>query len=200
MLYFLDKPVPRNNTDYSEMARVDEFKKSYASMGIYSSYSANRVLDHLYQTVTRRGNHSAIEATASFSEQVISSKENSLDIEKFILDDILTDNEILLLAFSIQTGTRHFGEGWQAEETKINIKKWIEANELFDSNLLTNYSEVIVNLADRGFLNATDFTSYGNAKRYSLSIENHNKLRKLSTRANDVLTTTMKRYYFELPF
>lgn len=54
MLYFLDKPVPRSNDNYSEMARVDEFKRNYSSKGMYSLYSVERVVDHLYQTVVNR--------------------------------------------------------------------------------------------------------------------------------------------------
>jgi hypothetical protein len=144
-LYFLDKPVPRSNTNYAEMKRVDEYKSNYASMGIYS-YSIDKVVDHLYQTVIQRQTHSALDQEDVVSIQVDANSsvgEISIDIEKLITDRVLTDNEILLLRFSLDTGTRQFGERWLADQTKKNIERWISRYELNQSNLLDYYSEVI---------------------------------------------------------
>src|SRR5690606_1305842 len=114
---FLNKPVPRDNTNYKEMERVDEFKSQYASKGIYSPYLVESILDHLYQTVLQRSPKDQLtqEVATSIQENIPSEVNTTIDIEKLIVNRVLTDNEILLLTFALKTGTRQFGERWQAE-------------------------------------------------------------------------------------
>lgn len=203
MLYFLEKPVPRSNTNYSEMERVDEFKRNYASKGIYSLYSVERIVDHLYHAVITRQTKSTGPTKEVFMPVQVNAndrEEEIIDIEKLITGEILTDNEILLLTYSLHTGTRQFGERWAAEETTKNIERWISKNELHQSELLNYYSDVISNLAERGVLSATEYTSHGNPRMYSLSMNNHDRLRRLSSQAVDVIDRVMERYWMELPF
>ncbi|MEE4565246.1 hypothetical protein [Paenibacillus polymyxa] len=202
MLYFLDKPVPRSNTNYPEMQRVDEFKRDYSSKGIFSVYSTEKVLDHLYKNVTTRQTKGI-----NFTQEVIPAKVNSengvediIDIEKLIIDEVLSDNEILLLTFSIHTGTRQFGERWMAEQTIENIENWLTANDLLFSNLTSSYSGTIINLTKRGILTATDYTRYGNPKNYTLKLEIHDRLRKVSHEAAEVIRKVLQQYKSELPF
>lgn len=201
MLYFLDKSVPRNNTNYAEMERVDEFKKEYSSQGIYSVYSKEKVVEHLYKTVTSQKhlNSEVVQRNDAPSNDNTSGLGEELDIEKLITSNVLTDNEILLLAFSRDSGTRHFGERWMAEQTIKNIKNWISEKELL-TNLTSYYSDVINNLVDRGILIATEYTIHGNPRNYAMKLEVHDRLRNLSNDAEEIISQVIDKHYLELPF
>ncbi|MGQ7890647.1 hypothetical protein [Paenibacillus sp. WC2504] len=51
LLYFLDKPLPRDGLNYEELAKVDAYKKEYQGKGLYAKYDPNVIQDHLYRKV-----------------------------------------------------------------------------------------------------------------------------------------------------
>lgn len=200
LLYFLDKPVPRNNTNYPEMQRVDEFKKNYATRGIFSN-EIHKVVDHLYQTVLQlKPSKHHLEDQVMIKNSTSDLLDEVINIERLIIDRVLTDNEILLLAFSLYTGTRKFGDRWLANETKQLLQTWITKYELNSSVLVEYYSEVIANLSERGILEPIEFTSHGNPRLYALSIKHHNKLRNLSHPATQTIERIIRENTLELPF
>jgi hypothetical protein len=175
MLYFVDKSVPRND-DFSQLAKVDEFKKEYGNKGIYSTYDSQKIIDHLYRKVMQYKRKRATE------------QENLLIVDSGLVEPLkdllelgkLTSNDILLLAYSLDTGNRQFGYRWMASHTLPSIKAWEQKNSLGGNDLSSSYNEVVLNLAERGLLEEKESTSYGNVRLYVMPLAIFDQLRTLS--------------------
>jgi hypothetical protein len=184
MLYFVDKDVPRN-ADFNQVSKVDEFKKEYGNKGIYSSYDGQKIIDHLYKKVVdykkKQVNVSSTDPHIAEAAIPPGGSRPSLDPLKDLLESgKLTSNEILLLGYTLDTGNRQFGCRWMANNTLPSIKSWEEKNTLLLGELSSNYSDIVLNLAERGLLEAKETTSYGNVRLYIMPLAIYDQLRTLS--------------------
>lgn len=180
MLYFVDKDIPRQ-TDFSEVKKVDEFRNQYGQKGIYSPYNASKIMDHLYKKIMnlrKKSPQSQIVLNPIVNNSV-SKTEQPDTLGKLIEADKLTRNELLLLKYVLDTGNRQLGFRWMAAQTEDSIKKWENEYRLIDY-LSTNYNGTVSNLVERGFLEAKEYTSYGNAKLYVMPLPIFDELQSLN--------------------
>ncbi|WP_420768595.1 hypothetical protein ACNR9V_01020 [Parageobacillus thermoglucosidasius] len=205
MVYFVDKDLPRN-TDFDEVKKVDAYKREYGKKGVYASYDVNKIVDHLYKKVVdyKKKNGMESENWIDNDAHLNQSKEVTKEISKFSLEQLilsgrLTTNEILLLGYILDTGNRHFGYQWMAKETMQMIKKWEGKRSLY-SDLLDNYYGVIANLAERGLIEAKEYTSHGNVRLYVMPLPIYNQLRDLTDEAKNEINKVVESVYFELLF
>ncbi|MCQ6563873.1 hypothetical protein [Paenibacillus mendelii] len=177
MLYFVDKAVQRN-ADFSQLAKVDEFKKEYGYKGIYSAYDRQKIIDHLYKKVMqykkKRADEQENVPTGNSGHDIVEPLKDLLESGK------LTSNEILLLAYTLDTGNRQFGYRWMANQTLPSIQAWEKRNYLGGSDLSDAYNEVVLNLAERGLLEVKETTSYSNVRLYVMPLVIYDQLRTLS--------------------
>jgi hypothetical protein len=181
MVYFLDKSIPRSGINYEELQRVDDYKAEYGKKGVYAIYDQSKVMDHLYRKVmSHKEKNEDLNKKHKDNVQLLPSKEvnketSENDIKQLILSNRLTKNEILMLAYIIDTESRYFGERWRADETMESIAQW-EENKLISGDLSKNYSEVIASLAERELIEATEFTSHGNARLYTMPLRIYDQI------------------------
>jgi len=105
--------------------------------------------------------------TASKNTSSSNSKGNkSVQFDQLILNK-LTDEEILLFHYVMETGRFKLGTGWQEKHEIENIITWEEVQEL-DSTLSNNYSKVLRKFEMRKLTRVSDVTSYDNPKELAL--------------------------------
>lgn len=190
MLYFSEKDIPRS-ADFDEVKRVDDFKKHYGSKGIYAKYERDLITKHLYRKVLEHKRKDTPENTATSPQVTNGAQQETLD--GLISSNKLSKQELLLLKFSHDTGERLFGVRWMAEGTKEKIIKWEQSNHLMDI-LSENYEQTVHTLSERGLLKEEEYTSHGNVRLYSMSLEYFDALRDLNDdslkKLNAVLITS----------
>lgn len=205
MLYFVDKHITMDE-DFSEIQRVQAYKKEYQAKGLYYKYDITKIVEHLYTKVTDYKRKSS-NVTNISQGSIVSSvqlftgdakNEELLSIESMILSGDLTDSELLLIKFIMDTEERYLGSRWKSEQTLAQITEWQEKESL-NNVLCENYDKALNNLAERGLLEVADYTSEGNPKMYVLPVSKFNQLRKLP---DDVKTIIMRVVfgYIEFPF
>lgn len=91
---------------------------------------------------------------------------NSVEFDQLIIEK-LTDEEILLFHYIIDTGRYRLGTGWQESNELENIRTWEEVKEL-DSTLSNNYSKALRKFEIRNLTEVSDVTSHNNPKEVSL--------------------------------
>ncbi|MEX0649043.1 MAG: toll/interleukin-1 receptor domain-containing protein [Balneolaceae bacterium] len=96
----------------------------------------------------------------------------SVNFDQLILEK-LTDEEILLFQYIMDTGRYKLGTGWQENNELKNIRTWEEIQEL-DSTLSKNYSKALRKLEIRNLTEVSDVTSHNNPKEVAL-VENIQK-------------------------
>lgn len=129
----------------------------------------------------------------------------SNDYKRF-LDDIhkenLSDEEILLIKYMIDTGTYILGDRWKADNEIKNIQTWEEKNKL--TNFLSNeYSAALNKFKMRKFIDVHSRTSYGNPREYILNEEISKRVLNLPKYVLNEFNEVLKKYvinYDELPF
>lgn len=205
MLYFVDKHITMDE-DFSEIQRVQAYKKEYQAKGLYYKYDITKIVEHLYTKVTdykRKSSNvtnisqgSIVSSVQLFTGDV--KNEELLSIESMILSGDLTDGELLLIKFIMDTEERYLGSRWESEQTLAQIAEWQEKESL-NNVLCENYDKALINLVERGLLEVADYTSEGNPKLYVLPVSKFNQLRKLS---DDVKRIIMRVVfgYIEFPF
>jgi len=191
MLYFVDKHITMD----------EDFSK-----GLYYKYDITKIVEHLYTKVTdykRKSSNvtnisqgSIVSSVQLFTGDV--KNEELLSIESMILSGDLTDGELLLIKFIMDTEERYLGSRWESEQTLAQIAEWQEKESL-NNVLCENYDKALINLVERGLLEVADYTSEGNPKLYVLPVSKFNQLRKLS---DDVKRIIMRVVfgYIEFPF
>lgn len=92
-----------------------------------------------------------------------------------------------------------FGDRWMAEGQIEDIKKW-EDKYVLDSTLSSNYGKCLSLFIHNRFVYESDWTSYGNARAYTL----YSSLNELLFDAPAVIVEELikikETYYYELPF
>jgi hypothetical protein len=201
MLYFVQNPVPFNNIDPDEIMKVRQFKEEYSSKGIYAPYDPNSIIDHLYEKVI----HYKEKSPEHPEHQTLMFERNNksadpVNIEQLILTFTLTPNEIMILAYILETGNRHLGAAWKSKTTLESIQSWKTRREIY-IDLDTDYSFIIANLNDRALIVPVEYTGPGNVRLYSMPIHLFDQLRSLSEQATAWINEIIDRYRIEgMPF
>ena len=81
--------------------------------------------------------------------------------------DKCTDEIKLFLSYIIEEKIVSFGDRWMADKQIENIKQWESKNTL-QNRLSANYGSCLQVFIENKLVYASDFTSYGNAREYSL--------------------------------
>ncbi|MFI2133046.1 DUF4062 domain-containing protein [Lysinibacillus fusiformis] len=200
MIYFVDKDL-KWGEDYPELKKVLDYKREYQGKGLYNQYDQTKIVDHLYRKVAEYKRKNSDDVTyitqknttpsVQLSTEAIKSEEH-LSIESMILSGILTDYELLLLKFILDTEERHLGAVWKAEQTIVKINIW-EKSHILKESLSSNYEKALINLFDRGLLEEDEYTREGHPKTYVIPLSKFDQIRKLGKRSNE-----MKRIFYEV--
>lgn len=105
----------------------------------------------------------------------------------------------LFFAYIIDERMRSFGSRWMAEEQIESIKQWENKNSL-DSTLSSNYGNGLEFLVQNDLVYASCWTSYGNAREYSLCSSLQEFLFKYPSDVVEELQKIKDAHYLELPF
>ncbi|OXS73234.1 hypothetical protein B1B04_13190 [Lysinibacillus sp. KCTC 33748] len=205
MLYFVDKHITMDE-DFSEIQRVQAYKKEYQAKGLYYKYDITKIVEHLYTKVTDYKRKSSdvtnISQESSVSFGPLSTgdikNEELLSIESMILSGVLTDSELLLIKFIMDTEERYLGSRLKSEHTLAQIKEW-QIKGYVKEVLSDNYDKALMNLVERGLLGVAEYTSEGNPKTYMLPLSKLDQLRMLSDDVKGIITQ-VELDYVELPF
>ncbi|MCM3572514.1 DUF4062 domain-containing protein [Mesobacillus subterraneus] len=189
MLYFVNKDLPMD-TDFEEFARVKQFKREYSEKGIYATYEKESIINHLYRKVAEYRKERKSDSNS------IVPKQQSNTLEELITSNKLTQNELLLLKFTLDTGIRGYGVRWREEETVSRIKSWEAKSPFLEDELSSNYTEILTSLFERNILKEEEYTSYGNVRLYTMPLMIFDELRSLSKVANEKLLEAADPLYF----
>lgn len=188
MVYFVNENVSLA-TDFEEVKKVNEFKKQFRNNNLSFDYNKNRIVSDLLKYVRERSSVNSIEKVESQMEV----KKNNVNLAKLIESNALIEAEYILLYFVLLTGNRSFGDRWMTEGTLEQIKEW-EVKKLLEPFLSSNYGTVLSNLVDRNLVEATEYTSYGNPKLYTMPIEIFNDLRNLRNDLKNKIYEVTRNY------
>jgi hypothetical protein len=101
-------------------------------------------------------------------------KKNPVGLYEKFLNDILSgklkNEELILLHYILETGRVKFGTGWQEQHEIARLKVWEEVTEL-NSQLTSNYSNVISKFEIRGYVEVSAVTSSDNPKEVKLRLD-----------------------------
>ena len=111
----------------------------------------------------------------------------------------LDDADMLFVAYIIDEKMVSFGDRWQAEAQIADIKEW-EAKNSLDSTLSENYSKSLSLFIQNRLVYESAWTSYGNAKEYSLCSSVRQWLLQNPSELKDLLASVKKAHTFDLPF
>lgn len=121
-----------------------------------------------------------------------------------VFKNMWTNNEFdegdkLFIAYIIDEKMTTFGDRWLAEQQGADIKSWESKNSL-NCDLSSVYGACLSKFIEKKFVYPSSWTSYGNAREYTL----HESLKKFLfgnafpyiKNLNDI----KQKYFFELPF
>lgn len=178
MIYFVDREHSIDNLDLEQIKKLREFKKDYQGKGIYNTFDISKVVEHLYTKVMDYKMGKSNKETESGENQELR------PLEGLILSGVLTDLELLLLKFIRETNERHLGARWMAEDTLKKIENWQLKNNIEKGITVDNYEDILSNLSERGILEVSETTSYGNPRRFTLPLDIYDEIRNLSNEVN----------------
>lgn len=113
--------------------------------------------------------------------------------------DTLDSTKGLFVAYIVDESMRTFGDRWMAEVQVENIRKW-ESKYVLDSDLSSNYGSCLEFFVQNDLVYASDWTSHGNAREYSLCPSLQKFLFDCPAEIVEELQRVKKAHYFELPF
>ena len=97
----------------------------------------------------------------------------------------LTDEEVILIHYILDTGRYKLGTGWQEIHEIENIKAWEDINEL-NNTLSQNYSGALKRFEMRNLTDVSELTSNGNPKEIKI-------IDKVQTELLDISDDLMKK-------
>lgn len=127
--------------------------------------------------------------------QILSSSTFKAMWDKRELSEVL----ILFVSYIIDKNATSFGARWMAEAEEASIKGWEEKNDL-ESILSENYTECLNFFIENNFVYESDWTSYGNAREYSLCKSISKLFFDTDFRDDDIFKTVKQNYTNKLPF
>ena len=107
--------------------------------------------------------------------------------------------EKLFVAYVIEERVYAFGDRWMAEGEIDSIKKWEGKNSL-TSELAENYGHCLAFFVQNNLVYESEWTSYGNPRKYSLYSSLRNYFFDDPVEIIDELNQVKSKYYLELPF
>lgn len=182
MIYFVNKEHSIDSLDLEQVQKLREFKKDYQGKGIYNTYDISKVVEHLYMKVTEYKGKIGVgepELGGESPNEQIENPELS-PFESLILSGALTELELLLLKFIRDSNERFLGARWMAEDTLKKIENWQTVNKIDQGITVDNYEAILANLSERGVLEVSETTSYGNPRKFALPLSRYDELRNLS--------------------
>ena len=105
----------------------------------------------------------------------------------------------LFVAYIVDERMHSFGDRWMAEGQIESIKQWEEKNTL-DSVLSSNYGSCLEFFVQNSLVYASNWTSHGNAKEYSLCPSLQEFLFNCPIEVKDELKQIKDEHYYDLPF
>lgn len=177
------------NQDYMGCELNIDFFRDIISL----SEKANKLIHETLAKYKKTDVHATIEKTNDV-------------LEDLLLNEKLSEIEILLLAFMANKNQMTLGTRWMMAGTVSKIQQWEEENELFNKSLSQNYENALSALINREMVDVASYTSYGNPREFRLKQPLVTQLYNLSSKGRLVLDTTIKNNvskkpkYDELPF
>ncbi len=113
--------------------------------------------------------------------------------------DSLDNSILLLIAYIIDERVCALGNRWQADRQVESIKHWEEKNSL-DSTLSTNYGSSLAFFVQNNLVYASDWTSYGNVREYTLNPSLQEYLFNCPKDMVDELNRVKEMFLCEFPF
>lgn len=112
-------------------------------------------------------------------------------LDNMILDNKLSEIEVLLLAFMLQSNQMTLGTRWMTAGTVSNILSWEEKSGIKSRILSNNYESALNSLINREMVDVASYTAYGNPREYRLKQPLINQLLNLSPQGVLALVTTI---------
>ena len=177
MVYFVDDDVP-TTTDFNEFQKVQDFKTSFREKHLAFKYEKSRIASDLLIKIREYAHERGAIELESSAQNKIEAQEKTPSLAEIIDSDELVDAEYVLLSYILQTANRLLGARWMSKGTIDEIKTW-ESKQFMSPILSSNYELVIANMADRGLIHESEFTSHGNPRLYAMPINIYRDLRNL---------------------
>lgn len=111
----------------------------------------------------------------------------------------LDDGDMLFVAYIIDEKVVSFGARWQAEAQIADIKAW-EAKNSLDPTLSDNYGKALGLFIQNRLVYESAWTSYGNAKEFSLCSSARQWLLQNPSELEELLAAVKNAHTYELPF
>lgn len=143
-------------------------------------------------SLSEKGNRFIAEILAKHKKaDILSAIGKEQTLEELLLNEKLSEIEILLFAFMIQKNQMTLGTRWMTAGTVANIQQWEEEKGLYGNILSRNYENALSALINREMVEVASCTSYGNPREYRLKQPLINQLYNLSPKGKLVLVTTI---------
>lgn len=126
----------------------------------------------------------------------------NLSVKKFLKmweENSFDDALKLFVAYIADEKVDKFGDRWMSDEQIENIKMWEDKNEI-ESILSNNYGKCLSEFIHNKFVYESDWTSYGNARAYTLCVSLKELLFDKSESILEELQAMKDKYHYDLPF
>lgn len=138
------------------------------------------------------------------SEPILSCLKSHILKRKDIFIKMYSSNKFneadkLFIAYIFDTKSLTFGARWLEESEISSIKKWQDDNDL-DSYLSDNYSECLQKFINNNLCYASDYTSYGNPKAFTLYNSLEQFINSLNTNILNEIKAIKEKHKNILPF
>lgn len=177
LVYFVDDNLPMT-TDLVEFQKVKDFKEVFREKNLAFNYERNRIASDLLIKIREYAHERGAIELESNVQNKIEAQEAIPNLTEIIEADELIEAEYVLLFYILQTANRFLGARWMADGTIEQIKDW-ESKQFMTASLSSNYELVLANMDERGLIQETEYTSYGNPRLYAMPMHIFRDLRNL---------------------
>lgn len=112
-----------------------------------------------------------------------------------IINQKFKEEELLLLNYIIETGRFKLKTGWQEKDEIAEIENWEVINEI-ENDLSKKYPSILKRFELGGFLEVSEFTSYGNPKEFKIKDEISQHLIDLPENVSSIISESVTRSHF----
>lgn len=198
MVYFVDDNLP-TTTNLIEFQKVKDFKEVFRKKNLAFNYDKNRIASDLLLKIREYAHVRGALELESNVQDIIESQETPPNLTEIIESDELIDAEYVLLYYILQTANRLLGARWMSKGTIEEIETW-ESKQYMSPVLSSNYDLVIANMADRGIIHESEFTSHGNPRLYAMPIQIYRELRNLRSDLKEKIQNVTNSLIDPFPF
>lgn len=197
MVYFVDENLP-TTIDLNEFQKVKDFKEEFRRKNLAFDYDKNRIAYDLLKKVRKYSRERGAIEIENTVQDKIEAQESMSSLTEMIESNELIEAEYILLSYILQTSDRSFGARWMADGTINQIKEW-ESQEHMKPILSSQYHLVLNNMDERGLIEESEYTSYGNPRLYTMPMKVFTELRNLRDDLK-VKITKVTDSHIDLPF